>query len=77
MLSLIGCYYKIMGFSHFKLEVTYIITHPRVTNDDAPSNLWKLLKCTIKMGITPQNMPQASNSLLSPTKSMAARGNQW
>ena len=29
------------------------------------------------MGITGQNMPQTSNSLLSPTKSMVARGNQW
>ena len=29
------------------------------------------------MGITPQNMTQTSNSLLSPTKSMVARGNQW
>ena len=29
------------------------------------------------MVITSQNMPQTSNSLLSPTKSMVARGNQW
>ena len=29
------------------------------------------------MSITAQNMPQTSNSLLSPTKSMIARGNQW
>ena len=29
------------------------------------------------MGITGQNMPQISNSLLSPTKSMVAMGNQW
>ena len=29
------------------------------------------------MGITGQNMLQTSNSLLSPTKSMVARGNQW
>ena len=28
-----------------------------------------------KMGITPQNMPQTS--LLSPTQSMVAKGNQW
>ena len=28
------------------------------------------------MGIRPQNMPQSSNSLLSPTKSMVAMGNQ-
>ena len=37
------------------------------------------LKCTVKMGITAQNMPLTSNSLLSPTKSMVARvtnGNQ-
>ena len=27
---------------------SHIITHPRVTNDDAPSNLWKPLKCTVK-----------------------------
>ena len=31
----------------------------------------------IIMGITAQNMPSTSNSLLSPTKSMVARGNQW
>ena len=29
------------------------------------------------MGMTGQNMPQTSNSPLSPTKSMVARGNQW
>ena len=29
------------------------------------------------MGIRPQNMAQTSNSLLSPTKSMVARGNHW
>ena len=29
------------------------------------------------MGITGQNVPQTSNSLLSPTKTMVARGNQW
>ena len=29
------------------------------------------------MGITGENMPKTSNSLLSPTKSMVARGNQW
>ena len=29
------------------------------------------------MGIRPQNMPETSNSLLSPTKSMVATGNQW
>ena len=29
------------------------------------------------MGLRPQNMLQTSNSLLSPTKSMVARGNQW
>ena len=29
------------------------------------------------MGITGQNMLQTSNSLLSPTKSMVAMGNQW
>ena len=29
------------------------------------------------MGIRPQNMPQTSDSLLSPTKSMVAMGNQW
>ena len=31
----------------------------------------------LTMGIRPQNMPQTSNSLLSSTKSMVARGNQW
>ena len=29
------------------------------------------------MGIRPQNITLTSNSLLSPTKSMVARGNQW
>ena len=29
------------------------------------------------MSITPQNQPQTSISLLSPTKSMVARGKQW
>ena len=29
------------------------------------------------MGIRPQNVPQTSNSLLSPTKSMVARGNHF
>ena len=43
----------------------------------SPSNLWMPQKCTVKMCITPQNMPQTSNFLLSPTKSMVARGNQW
>ena len=56
---------------------TLIVNHPRVTYDVALSNLWMIIKCTIKIGITPQNMPQTSNSLLSPTKSMVARGNQW
>ena len=31
----------------------------------------------IIMGITAQNMTLTSNSLLSPTISMVARGNQW
>ena len=35
----------------------------------------KRVQC--KNGITGQNMPQTSNSLLSPAKSMVARGNQW
>ena len=42
-------------------------------------------QCTFKVlslstscnGITAQNMPQTSNSLLSSTKLMVARGNQW
>ena len=42
---------------------------------DAPFMFWDYQ--TPIMGITGQNMPQTSNSLLSPTKSMAARGNQW
>ena len=29
------------------------------------------------MGVTPENMPQTSNFLLSTTRSMVARGNQW
>ena len=29
------------------------------------------------MGITGENMPKTSDSLLSPTKSMVAMGNQW
>ena len=34
MLAGIGCYCKIIVFSPFKLK-SHIITHPRVTNDDA------------------------------------------
>ena len=39
MLARIGCYCKIMVFSHFTLEKSHIVTSPRVTNGDAPSNL--------------------------------------
>ena len=28
---------------------SYIVTHPRVTNDDIPSNFWKPIKCTVKV----------------------------
>ena len=31
----------------------------------------------LQWGVIGKNMPQTSNSLLSPTKSMVARGNQW
>ena len=42
-------------------------------NSDAPL---KFYDCQPPiMGIRPQNMPQTSNSLLSPTKSMVPRGN--
>ena len=63
MLARIGCYYNIMVFSPFKVKVTY---HHQ-------PNQWLLGAIVIR----PQNMPQTSNSLLSPTKPMVARGNQW
>ena len=62
-----------MVFSHFE----HIVNHPKVTNEVALSNIEMSLKCTVKIGIAPQNMPQISNSLLSPTKSMVTRDNQW
>ena len=75
MLACIGSYCKIMVFSPFR---SHIITHARGKNDGAPPNLQKPLKCTIYMGITPPNMTHlTSNSLLSPTKSIVARDNQW
>ena len=64
MLARISSYCKIMVFSNFEL----IVNHPTVTNEVALSNIEMPLKCTVKIGITPQNMPQTSNSLLSPTK---------
>ena len=73
MLARISSYYKIMVFSNFEL----IVNHPKVTNEVALSNIEMPLKCTLKIGITAQNMTQISNSLLSTTKSMVARGNQW
>ena len=76
MLARINCYCKIMVFSPFELG-SIIVNHPMVTNEVALSNIAMPLKCTVKIGITPQNMPQTSNFLLSPTKSMVARGNQW
>ena len=48
--------------------------YPR-TNSDGPLEL-VVYQPTI-MGITAQNMTLTSNSLLSPTISMVARGNQW
>ena len=45
------------------------------TYNDAHLKFWDYQ--TPVIGITSQNMPQTSNSLLSPTKSMVARGNQW
>ena len=38
MLARISCYCKIMVFSPLDLE-THIVSHPRVTNDVALSNL--------------------------------------
>ena len=76
MLARISSHCKIMVFSDFELG-NIIINHPKVTNKVALSNIEMPLKCTVKIGITPQNMPQTYNSLLSPTKSMVARGNQW
>ena len=67
MLACIGVIVK-LWFSVLSDLKSHIIIHPRGTNDDAPSNLWKPLKCTVKMGITPQNMPQISDSPLSSTK---------
>ena len=84
MLARIGCYCNIMVFSPFKVEVTYY--HPLnqwllgATNGNHGQTVMHL-QCSDDyqpyiMGIRPQNMPQTSNSLLSPTKSMVARGNQ-
>ena len=42
---------------------------------DAPSMFWDYQQ--LIMGIRLKNMSQTSNSLLSPTRSMVARGNQW
>ena len=42
----------------------HIITHPSITNDGGPPNLLKSLKYTVEMGLTPQNMPQTSISLI-------------
>ena len=61
MLARVGGYCNITVFSPFKVKVTYY--HP--------------LNQPLVMGIRPQNMPQISNSLLSPIKSMVARSNQW
>ena len=73
-----------MVFSPFKVKVTYY--HPLnqwligATNGNQGQTVM-YLQCseTINhsLGIRLQNMPQTSNSLLSPTKSMVARGNQW
>ena len=78
-----------MVFSPFKVKVTYY--HPLnlwllgATSGNQGQTVM-CLQCseTIKiclkpliMVIRPQNMPQTSNSLLSPIKSMVARGNQW
>ena len=46
-----------------------------MTNSGAPSKFWDYQP--LIMVIRPQNMPHTSNSLLSPTKSMVAMGNQW
>ena len=75
MLARVGCC-NIMVFSPFKVKVTYY----------HPLNLWLLGATSGNQGQTVmclqcsetiKNMPQTSNSLLSPTKSMVARGNQW
>ena len=71
MLARVGCC-NIMVFSPFKVKVTYYHL----------LNLWLLGATSGDQGsdvpsMFCQNMPQTSNSLLSPTKSMVARGNQW
>ena len=85
MLACIGCYCNIMVFSPFKVKVTYY--HPLnqwligATNGNQGETVMHL-QCseTINhyiMVIRPQNMPQTLNFLLSTTKSMVARDNQW
>ena len=71
-------YCKIMVSSPFKLEITYC--------HSSEGNKWwcpfwplktPKMHCKSqlhKIGTITQNMPQTSNSLLSPTKSMVARG---
>ena len=46
-----------LWFSVLSNLETLIVNHPRITNDVALSNLWMPLKCTVKIGITTQNMP--------------------
>ena len=68
----------------FKLQIPYY--HPQnlwllgATNGNQGQTVMHL-QCSETqphiMVIRPQNMPETSNSLLSPTKSMVAMGNQW
>ena len=69
MLARIGVIVKLWFLVLLKLR-SHIITHPKVTNDGAPSKLWKPLKCTVETGITPENMSQTLTSYYHPL-------NQW
>ena len=82
MLARIGVIVKVW-FSVFFQTSNHIniIIYSMGTNDDAlltsenPKMHCKGQLC--KMGIITQNMPQTLNSLLSSTKPVIGRGNQW
>ena len=61
-------------FSYYQMGSITIFL---ITGIGPKSVFWHETIIHIKMGIRPQNMPQTSSFLLSPTKSMVARGNQW
>ena len=84
MLVRIGVIVK-LWFSILSNLKSHIIIHPKRTNDDAPSNFWKLPKCPVKVNytkwiyITAQNMPQTSNFYYHPLNQClpgATNGNQ-